>query len=386
MQDEKEEKDPLPTPKKRPSQKSRTRARKRANGKNVKAGTKKNADRAKTQRPFPNRTLEEALQIPEKIKENNSGNPWNTDDAAAASGLSRKSTNFFYLAAAARDYGLTTGSRDTEKIELAELGRKIVYAGDAATLLNAKIESFFKVDLFKRVYTYYGGSTSLPKENQFFYNTLQNEFNLPEELNEEFSKIFVTNCAFLGIENGLGESSLLDQAEAIGSSTEIRVVGQPKGKFDRTAFVIMPFNEHKSPNRPRGFFEEVLESLITPAANSAGFAVETAERSGSDVIQSTIINQLLDAQLVIADLTDHNPNVLFELGIRIAKELPVALIKADGTGQIFDVDGMMRVLPYNPNVWPSTVESDSAKLTDHFKAAWDNRSTSLGYMKILTKS
>jgi len=47
--------------------------------------------------------------------------------------------------------------------------------------------------------------------------------------------------------------------------------------------------------------------------------------------------------LVIADITDHNPNVLFELGIRIAKDLPVALIKAEGTGPIFDVDNMMRV-------------------------------------------
>jgi hypothetical protein len=38
----------------------------------------------------------------------------------------------------------------------------------------------------------------------------------------------------------------------------------------------------------------------------------SVRKQGSDVIQSTIINQLLKADLVIADLTDHNPNVLFE--------------------------------------------------------------------------
>jgi nucleoside 2-deoxyribosyltransferase len=65
---------------------------------------------------------------------------------------------------------------------------------------------------------------------------------------------------------------------------------------------------------------------------NAGFVVETAKRQGSDVIQSTISNELLDADLVIADLTDHNPNVLFELGLRIAEEKPVALIKTATPG------------------------------------------------------
>jgi hypothetical protein len=63
----------------------------------------------------------------------------------------------------------------------------------------------------------------------------------------------------------------------------------------------------------------VLRSLLAPAGVNAGFVVETVKRQGSDVIQSTIINELLDADLVIADLTDHNPNVLCELGLRWRK-------------------------------------------------------------------
>jgi len=161
------------------------------------------------------------------------------------------------------------------------------------------------------------------------------------------------------------------------------VVGQAEGKFDRTAFVIVPFTE-RNKERPDGFFLELLNKLITPAANNAGFAVKTAEGQGSDVIQSTIINQLLEAQLVIADLTDHNPNVLFELGIRIAKELPVALIRADATERIFDVDNMMRVFTYSPKLWTSTIEHDLPKLSEHIKAAWDNRTTYPTYIKILT--
>ena len=93
---------------------------------------------------------------------------------------------------------------------------------------------------------------------------------------------------------------------------------------------------------------------------------------------------MLSAELVIADLTDHNPNVLFELGIRIAKKLPVALIKAEATRPIFDVDNLMRVALYSPNLWATTLEKDVPRLRDHIKAAWDNRTTVKGYMEILT--
>jgi hypothetical protein len=65
----------------------------------------------------------------------------------------------------------------------------------------------------------------------------------------------------------------------------------------------MPFSERNS-DRPAGFFEEVFDSLIKPAAEAAGFDVLTANKDGSDVIQSTIINELMDADLVVADLTD----------------------------------------------------------------------------------
>jgi hypothetical protein len=338
----------------------------------------------RSQRPFPARTLEEALAVPKAIREKNNGNEWDTELVAKASAdLTSKSNKFFYLAAASRDYGLTIGSRDTEKIGLAPLGRDIFFAGDEESARKKRIEAFFSVDIFKKVYNHYG-SGKLP-EDQYLNNTLLKDFGLATEFHAEFRRIFEANCKFLGIEAGTGAGSASDEITRAEHGADIRVVGEAKGKFDRTAFVIMPFVERGSPARSTGYFKEVLIRLITPAANQAGFAVETAEQDGSDVIQSTIVNQLLKSDsLVIADLTDHNPNVLFELGIRIAKELPVALIKAEGTGKIFDVDNMMRVLAYSPNLWTSTVANDLPKLSKHFKAAWDNRTTGKNYMQILT--
>jgi hypothetical protein len=260
----------------------------------------------KQQRPYPARTLEEALAIPQAIRDKNNGNPWATDDVAqAALGVRKNNNKFFYAAAAARDYGLTVGTRDTEKIELGALGRDIVFAGDEITKRQKMIDAFFSIDIFKRVYDHYG-SAKLP-EKEFLSNVLQGEFGLAKEFHDEFAQIFKANCKFLGIEDGIGSGVHVAPPKGqVEQPPEIRVVGEPKGKFDRTAFVIMPFVEKGEKPRPLGFFDEVLRSVITPAANDAGFAVETAKQHGSDVIQSTIINQLLTAELVVADLTDHN--------------------------------------------------------------------------------
>ena len=86
---------------------------------------------------------------------------------------------------------------------------------------------------------------------------------------------------------------------------------------------------------------------------------------------------------MVVDLTEHNPNVLFELGVRMAEDKPVALIRAKGTGKIFDIDNMLRLEEYSPNLWPSTVENDLPRLTAHIQGAWDNRDDSMSFMKIL---
>ena len=69
----------------------------------------------------------------------------------------------------------------------------------------------------------------------------------------------------------------------------------------------------------------------------------------------------------------------------MAADKPVALIKATGTGRIFDVDNMLRVYEYNANLWQSTIDKDLPELTEHLKAAWENREKAPSYMKILRR-
>jgi hypothetical protein len=332
-------------------------------------------------RPYPRVTLEEALKIPLALKEKNGGNAWPPNDVANATNLSPKNPDFFYLAAASRDFGLTEGSRDSEQISLTTFGRDVVYAPSKAEEEKQLRQALTKVDLFRRVLEYYKGS-NLP-EMQYLGNTLVREFHLPPEFHEEFSKLFQENCAFLKIGSGFSPTVTASDVRAkAGDDGATVVIAEPKDETGLRCFVAMPFKEHEE-RHPQGFFDEVLRSLIAPAGRDAGFSVFTANRDGSDVIQATIVNQLLDADLVIADLTENNPNVLFELGLRIAEQRPVAIIRAKGTPPIFDVDNMLRVYEYDPNLWASTVVIDKPKLTEHIKGTWNSRESKMTFIGIL---
>jgi hypothetical protein len=329
---------------------------------------------------FPRATLEQSLGIAYSIKEHNGGNPWEPEEIRKAISAGGGAA-YFYLTAASRDYGLTVGTRDATKISLADLGRDIVYAPNQEVERDLKQRAFLTIDVFKRVLEYYKGS-NLP-EMKYLGNTLQKEFGLAPETHEEFSRIFRENCKYLGITSGVAPSSEEAATPEPGApSPRTLTLAEAPGASRLTAFVIIPFVE-RDQKHSAGFFAEVLRSLITPAAQESAFNVKTANRQGSDLIQSTILNDLMEADLVIADLTEHNPNVMFELGVRMAQDKPVVLIKAQGTGPLFDVDNMLRVFEYSPNLWQTTIEKDLPNLRDFIKGAWENRSSDKSYMKIL---
>jgi hypothetical protein len=336
--------------------------------------------KAKTKWTFPRATIEQAQKIPYALKEHNGGNPWEPENIRTAIGAGTGGNAFFYLTSASRDYGFTIGTSTAEKISLADLGRELVYAASADAEMELRKKAFLNIDAFKRVLEFYKGS-NLP-EMKYLGNTLQKEFSLAPQTHEEFSRIFRENCKYLGITSGaviVSDEGADSTAPATPGTVTLAEPGSPS---KLKAFVIMPFVE-RDQKHAAGFFSEVLRSLITPAAKDSGFTVRTANRQGSDVIQSTIVNDLLEADLVVADLTEHNPNVMFELGMRMAEDKPVVLIKALGTGPLFDIDNMLRVFEYSPNLWQTTIEKDLPLLRDFIKGAWENRASDKTYLKLL---
>jgi len=81
----------------------------------------------------------------------------------------------------------------------------------------------------------------------------------------------------------------------------------------RNAFVIMPFSA--TVNCTEEEWTEIFENVFKPALEGCNFNCERAVPSTGSLI-SSIVEKLRNSWLVIADITDRNPNVFYELGVR----------------------------------------------------------------------
>ena len=83
----------------------------------------------------------------------------------------------------------------------------------------------------------------------------------------------------------------------------------------KRCFTIMPMSTSTSCSEHE--WTEVFEQMIKPAANGCGYDCRRSEGLVGNIIKQ-ILDDLNRADLVIADLTDRNPNVFYELGVRHA--------------------------------------------------------------------
>lgn len=124
----------------------------------------------------------------------------------------------------------------------------------------------------------------------------------------------------------------------------------------KTCFVIMPISDGNP--YEVGHFSRVYKHLIQPACAAAGIQVIRADDvKSTNYIAIDILQKVVKSDLVICDLSGRNPNVLYELGVRQAFDLPVVLIKDIRTDRIFDIQGM-RTLDYDDSLRIDTVQRD----------------------------
>lgn len=106
----------------------------------------------------------------------------------------------------------------------------------------------------------------------------------------------------------------------------------------KRCFVISPIGAEDSESRRRS--DQVFNYIISPAANQTGHVVTRADKiAESGIINSQIIQRIVEDELVIADLTDMNPNVFYELAIRHSIRKPFVQIMQKGQTIPFDVAG-----------------------------------------------
>jgi hypothetical protein len=101
------------------------------------------------------------------------------------------------------------------------------------------------------------------------------------------------------------------------------------------AFVIMQISTKESQERKRA--DEIYNFIIAPAVKDAGLEAYRADLDPSPgAITPKLLSELLDAQVVIADLTGRNPNVFYELGITHSFARPLISIADSSSSLPFD--------------------------------------------------
>ncbi len=100
----------------------------------------------------------------------------------------------------------------------------------------------------------------------------------------------------------------------------------------------MPFEEG---------FAEVYNLFIAATLASAGYDVVRADdmRAQQNILKDIVVG-ISSADLIVADLTDANPNVYYELGIAHALRRPVILLTQRVDDLPFDLRSY-RVIPYS---------------------------------------
>ena len=107
----------------------------------------------------------------------------------------------------------------------------------------------------------------------------------------------------------------------------------------KKCFVVSPIGREGTDIRKRA--DQVYKYIIAPVCEKYEFeAVRVDQINQADSITQTIIDMLLQSELVIADMTGHNPNAFYEMGFRACTKKPMIHIKEKGEEIPFDIAGI----------------------------------------------
>jgi hypothetical protein len=139
----------------------------------------------------------------------------------------------------------------------------------------------------------------------------------------------------------------------------------------KNCFIVMPITTPDDLLKEYGddgqHFIHILEHLFIPCVEACGLQPILPLVAGSDVIHGEIVKHLSVANLVLCDMSQLNPNVFFEFGIRTALNKSVALVVDNKTKRIPFDTGIINYHRYESDLRPWIIEDERAKLSKHIE-------------------
>lgn len=159
------------------------------------------------------------------------------------------------------------------------------------------------------------------------------------------------------------ETSSLQWAPLSGYSVTKETLVQDESK--PICFVLSPIGEDGSPERAAA--DKVLKHLVRKALGDKYEVTRADGDTNPGAITSRIVSSIMEAALVVADLSGYNPNVFYELAIAHGFRKPVVHIQRAGERAAFDVKDM-RTVRYDISD-PDLLESAQGLLTRYAQHA-----------------
>lgn len=136
-------------------------------------------------------------------------------------------------------------------------------------------------------------------------------------------------------------------------------------KKELTCGIVMPISPIDGCNAEH--WSEVLSILKESICDAEFIPKLVSDADDSGIIQNRIVQNLYKSDIVVCDVSAKNPNVMFELGLRLAFDKPTIIVKDDKTDYSFDTSIIEHLL-YPRELRFSKINKFKQDLTDKIQA------------------
>ncbi len=356
-----------------------------------KARQKQEEDEEKTKRKritrlFPALSYEECLSLGSAIWEFASGQKIRRLTLFDQIGKSPESGPSRTLITASNKYGVIEGTTRSEYIELSVNG-SIATNPESTEYERAKANFELAIKSNEYLLAIYNQYQEMKVPSRQVIMGFLGEKGLDLDNQQRCVELFLVNAKFIGLIKVLSGTerliSIEHQLEDIGASqksttpagaTSLSVESKisvdvpekkandspSENKWDGVCFYITPIGAEGSEQRMHA--DLFMGSIVEPAVTELGLEIVRSDTiNAAGTITSQIIEHLVKAKLVVADLSFHNPNVFYELSLRHSLGKPVIHLIRSSDSIPFDIHSFRTIKIDDSSIYTFVPQIESYK-------------------------
>lgn len=144
--------------------------------------------------------------------------------------------------------------------------------------------------------------------------------------------------------------------------------------------IIMPIAKH--PDYQSGHWKDVLD-ILSEAISETEFEPRlVSDDVAIGLIHDRIVTNIYNDEIIVCDVSSKNPNVMFELGLRLAFDKPTIIVKDEKTGYSFDT-GVIEHISYPSSLRFSEIVAFKEELAKRIKATYAKSQAEKDYSPFL---